>query len=107
MSKFKELDGYIEKIDKGIDLTERELDNFQSYSIEDIDGEQHRWTQDVESIVQDGDRLFSLTWSQGLTESCESFYCNQPIEVKKVETKKTITVVDYVPINEVVKDAIV
>lgn len=100
MSDFKELDGYIKKIDSGVDLTDNELEDFQSYSMEDIDGEQHRWTQDVESIIECDGRLFSLIWSQGLTEQCESFYCDQPIEIKKVETKKTITVIDYVPIGD-------
>ena len=98
--KFKELDGYIKKIDEGVELTDKELEDFQEFSITDYDGEQHRWTQTVESIIPYGKRLFSLTWENGLTEMCESYYFDQPIEVEKVVTTKTIEIVEYVPIKK-------
>ena len=31
---------------------------------------------------------------------CESYYCDQPIEVEKVVTTKTIGVYEYVPIKK-------
>jgi hypothetical protein len=98
--KFKELDGYIKNIDNGVELTDKELEDFQEFSITDYEGEQHRWTQDVESIIPYNKRLFRLTWSRGLTEMCESYYCDQPIEVEKVITTKTIEVIEYVPIKK-------
>jgi hypothetical protein len=96
MTELKEL---IEKFDSGIELTDEELEDFKWYSDNDVDGEQHRWTKDIESIVKYEDRIFSLTWQEGLTENCDDLFYDQPIEVKKIETTKTIRVYEYVPIK--------
>lgn len=38
------------------------------------------------------------SWENGLTENQENEYYDQPTEVKKVTTEKTITVTEWQPI---------
>jgi len=86
----------LSKIDKGEELTEDELSTIRDYSIEDIEGDESRWSRDIESIIELCGRTFSLSWSRGLTECQENSFYNQPHEVEKKTTIKTITVVEWI-----------
>lgn len=81
------------------DFTERELSELTEYTIDTIEGESGRWTQQIESIIEVDGRLFSIDWDCGLTEYQESSFDNQPIEVKLVEEVKTIKIKNYIPLK--------
>ena len=64
-------------------------------------GENRRWSRSVNTIVQIGDRFFSIDWEEGLTEMQPNEYLGDNIvEVRKV--KKLIEVEQW---EEVPKDA--
>lgn len=88
----------IEKIDKGIDLTERELRTFVFEVGKEVyreEGENCRWSRSVFVVKQVDDRFFSITYEEGLTECQENEYYCQPTEVVKHEYQKTITVTEW------------
>lgn len=83
------------------ELTEFELshiayDDFEGAEIIDnIIGENNRWTRSMTTIFKYEDKLYALNWEQGLTEyQCNEFYC-QPYEVE--EYKEVIEVTKYKP----------
>ena len=73
------------KVLDGVKLSEGELDDLVSeWEIERTAyGDNRRWTRSVESIIEVEGRLFSIDWEQGLTESQENNYPNQPVEVER------------------------
>lgn len=85
----------LNKIDNDEKLTESELSELTCDDIEREYGDNRRWSRSVESICKIGDRYFSITWEQGLTECQEDEYYSQPVEVKKVTYEKTITVTEW------------
>lgn len=90
----------IQKIDKHEDLTEKELSRLREYSIEDIEGDEARWTRSIDSIVELCGRTFMLHWQRGLTEYQENEFMIQPYEVAKREITKTVVVTEWVKIGE-------
>jgi len=90
----------IAKIDNGEKLSEEELKRFKDFSIEDIEGDEHRWTIDTQSIIEHDGRFFVVNWQRGLTESCEHMFHYQPYEAIRTTKEKTITVVSYKPKNK-------
>lgn len=91
----------IEKIDNAEDLTEDELAELVSdYEIDIIEGENLPWQQCCTTIIQLKDRTFSIDWQRALTESQTHDYMEQPVEVKKVEYEKTITVSKWVCLDK-------
>lgn len=89
----------VKKIDNGETLTEKELSYFAEDAIANIEGDEHRWTRDMKSIVQSNERLFAVDWDRGLTESQENMYYNQPYEVRKVTKKVVKEIIEYVRIQ--------
>lgn len=59
--------------------------------VEEIEGDSHRWTQDVTTIFKVGDRHFAIDWDRGLTELQDNYYYNQPYEVVKQEKQIVVT----------------
>jgi hypothetical protein len=91
----------LQKIDRGEPLTERELSTLVcEYDIDTEYGDNRRWSRTVTTIVQLGDRHFSIDWEQGLTECQENEFYNQPVEVVGKLITKTIMVTEWVPIKE-------
>lgn len=84
----------VKKIDNGEDLTEDELKRIRDFSIEDIKGDEDRWTIDIDSIISLCGRTFMLCWRRGLTEYQENEFYNQPFEVESKE--KTIVVTEWI-----------
>lgn len=90
----------VKKIDAGERLTERELKSvvFETKEIKTTYGDNLRWTRGVTTIVEMCNRHFQINWDEGLTESQENEFYNQPVEVKAHTYEKTITVTDWIPI---------
>lgn len=86
----------VKKIDNEEILTEKELSYFVEDTIVDIEGDEHRWSRDVKSIVRSNEKLFAVDWDRGLTESQENMYYNQPYEVQKVTKKVVKEITEYV-----------
>ena len=94
---FEEL--MISKIDNKEKLTERELQRLVGeYDIETSYGDNRRWSRSASTVIELLGRFFIINWEDGLTENQINTYDNQPIEVKREEKKKTITVVEWVQI---------
>jgi len=89
----------ISKIENNEKLSGYELSRLvYNYEIEVEYGDNSRWSRSAISIIQLLDRMFSVEWEQGLTESQEDEFYNQPYEVKAHEYEKTIIVKEWVAI---------
>lgn len=87
------------KIDAKENLTEKELSEVVfGYEVDTEYGDNRRWTRTVTTIVELLGRFFSIDWEEGLTESQENEFYNQPVEVKKNTYEKTIVVTEWTPI---------
>ena len=86
------------RYDAGEKFNEDEL-NYMAYDCvqkDEIEGDEHRWTRDVETIFECDNRCFSIVWSRGLTEyQCDEFY-SQPEEVVLHEYDKLVKVREWV-----------
>lgn len=85
-----------QKITSGEKLKEKELKSlvFEANQIDEIEGEDHRWVRDVETIINLCGHYFSISWQRALTEMQEHEFWEQPVEVYPVE--KVITVKEWV-----------
>ncbi len=86
----------VEKIDCGIEIDEYSLKEL-ACDFSDIvwKGENRRWLRSVKSVFEFDERFFIVEWEEPLTEMQEAEFYNQPYEVEKVITQKTIDVVEY------------
>lgn len=82
----------IDKINNGISLSEDELKElvFDGYSIHTDYDENRRWTRTVDDVIllkdkNDNKYFYSISWEEGLTESQENEFYNQPIRVYPYE----------------------
>lgn len=98
MDKYEE--ELLKKLDSKERLTESEIIEVLEYEVESEYGDNRRWSRSVATISQIGDRYFSTNWEEGLTESQENEYYEQPVEVQKKTYEKTITVTEWVPVEE-------
>ena len=90
---YKEAEYYLNKLDSGEGLTEREcLDLVYEFDIENIYGENRRWSRIVETICNLDGRYFKISWDQGLTEYQNDACYDQPIEVELHEWDEVKTV---------------
>lgn len=96
----------LKKIDAGEELSEEELLGLAyEYSVEDIEGDNRRWSRSITSYVQLGDRHFCIEWEQGLTEMQPDECYEQPYEVIKNTYEKVIpehkeTVTEWIKKNK-------
>lgn len=74
-------------------FSEREIRDLLEYEVETIEGDEGRWTRDIETIIEVNGRLFSINWKRGLTEYQEDSYDYQPVEVERYE--ETVVVTKY------------
>ena len=100
-----ELEEIISKIDKGEKLTESEIKELlwsakQTYEKE---GEDHRWTRGVFTVVEVNGRYFGISWLRGLTECQEHEFWKQPYEVGCETELKTVAEQIWKPIADVKK----
>ena len=97
MDKYEE--ELLKKIDSGEKLKKNDIREVLEYEVESEYGDNRRWSRSVTTISQIGDRYFSTNWDEGLTEYQENEYYEQPVEVEKNTYEKTITVTEWVPVN--------
>lgn len=87
----------VSRIDKSEPLTEKELSRLVSeYEVETYYGSNRRWSRTVTTIVEMCNRLFRISWEEGLTEEQCNSYSNQPVEVFRRRKIVVSSVVDYV-----------
>lgn len=91
----------VEKIDKGEDLTETELNTLVcEFGVDSEYGDNRRWSRTVTTIVELCGRHFSIDWEEGLTECQIDEFYNQPVEVRMHTYVKTITVTEWKPVEK-------
>lgn len=92
----------LNKLDSGEILSEDELfdlaSEYTDYRKREY-GENGRWQRPVYDIVQLGDRYYSLTWYEGLTECQENSFFNQPERVYPIRSLQVIEEVNYISEN--------
>lgn len=91
------MDEIIKKLKDGEKLSEseiRELTRNGDY-VDEIEGDDHRWQKEMQTIIDVDGQLYAIDWMRGLTECQENEYLYQPYKVKKVEKVITKTVVNY------------
>ena len=90
---YKEAEYYLNKLDNGEELTEREcLDMAYEFDIENNYGDNRRWSRYVKTICKLNDRYFAIEWDQGLTEMQPDECYEQPYEVELNEYDEVRTV---------------
>lgn len=84
---------FLNKFDSGEKFTIDELSEMRCdyQEITTTYGENRRWLRSAETIFKVGERYFCLPWEEGLTESQENEYYNQPYEVYPLEQTRVIT----------------
>lgn len=103
MDKYEE--ELLKKIDNGEELIKSELcDIIFEFKVESKKGENRRWSRSARTISKIGDRYFATNWEEGLTECQENEYYEQPVEVQKKTYEKTITVTEWVSVNNESED---
>lgn len=91
-----------EKIVNNIELTEKELKecafgNVGKY-VDKIEGDNHRWHCEIQTIFKIGEQYYAIDWLGGLTECQANEFWEQPYKVKKEKVVITRTV--YIPVEE-------
>lgn len=90
--------GIHEKLEKGIELSESELDDFAygcapGFTIEyEEEGDDRRWSRTVTTVLKEEktETLWCIDWDKGLTEMQEDSFYNQPYKVTLEQTPVTI-----------------
>lgn len=83
-----------QKLERGIALTEDELEDFVFYDNEVYrdEGEPGRWSRHVSSVIADDNgQLWCVEWEEGLTEMQDNEFYDQPYKVHL--DKKPVTVI--------------
>lgn len=92
---------FLKRFDRGEEFGEEELKEF-SYGfrkVDEIEGDEHRWYRVMQTIIEIGERYFSIVWQKGLTEMQENVFPYQPKEVVKKVYEKTIEVTEWVEVE--------
>ena len=87
---FIEPDEFIRRYDNKEKIDERNLLEYAYGGVEIYTGENRRWSQAIESVVDIAGRYFKIKYERGLTESQENECYNQPVEVVKKEWDEVI-----------------
>ena len=100
----KEINMIENKILNGEELTETER-RYCSWGeigeyVEEIEGSEHRWTREIQTIFKIGEQYYAINWMRGLTEMQENEYWDDPYKVERKEEIVTKTVIKYVPMEE-------
>lgn len=100
----KEVDIIVTKILSGLKLTETER-KYCAWGevgeyVEEIEGCDHRWTREMQTIFKIDEQYYAIDWMSGLTEMQENEYWDDPYKVERKEEIVTTTVVSYVPMEE-------
>lgn len=84
---------FLTRFDNQEKFSERELSDlrWEFKEIETNYGDNRRWTRSATTIFQIGERYFALDWEEGLTESQENEFWDQPYEVYPKEVTRVVT----------------
>ena len=85
----------VDKIDKGEPLEISELREMREYSIDRTYGDNRRWQRSVTDVCEMLGRYFALHWEEGLTESQEDDFMDQPYEVFQNKVLKVEQITTY------------
>lgn len=81
----------LKQIDDGEEVDSRHIRELVfNNSVENIYGENRRWSRSVTTIFELCGRYFSIDWEEGLTECQDNEFYNQPVEVFR-NTKVVVT----------------
>ena len=84
-------------LDNNIPLDEDDLYRLVcEYEIQYFEGDNHRWQQEVTSIIEFNNKTYAISWMRALTEMQDSNFYNQPIEVHKQERPITVTLTEWI-----------
>lgn len=88
----------VHKIDNNEALTKDELKTLvcENYNVARMIGDSRRWTRAVSSVIELCGRYFEIDWEQGLTESQENEFLEQPYEVELRTSEKIMEVHEWV-----------
>ena len=88
----------VHKIDNNEVLTKDELKALvcENYNVARMIGDSGRWTRAVSSVIELCGRYFEIDWEQGLTESQENEFLEQPYEVELRTSEKIMEVHEWV-----------
>lgn len=83
----------IARLKAGEELNEDDLKTLVQFGqvVDRIEGEEHRWTRDMTTIIEIDGELYAIEWDRGLTEYQENLYCSQPYRVVRKEKQITVT----------------
>lgn len=68
--------------------------------VEEIEGCDHRWTREMQTIFKIGEQYYAIDWMSGLTEMQDNEYWDDPYKVERKEEVVTTTVVSYVAVED-------
>lgn len=91
---------FLKRYEAGNEFSERELREMRwDFPVEsEHEGDDHRWTREITTVINVNGRFFRIDWRRGLTEMQDDEFWNQPVEVEKHEYEKTITVTEWLPV---------
>lgn len=83
----------VARLKAGEELNEDDLKTLMwvGQVVDVIEGEEHRWTRDMTTIIEIDGELYAIEWDRGLTEYQENLYCSQPYRVVRKEKQITVT----------------
>lgn len=90
------------KLKNGEELSEEEIREliWCGDEVDEIEGDDHRWQKEMQTVIDVDGQLYAIDWMRGLTECQENEYLEQPYKVKKVEKVITKTEITYEPEGE-------
>ena len=87
----------INKLKNREKLSEKEIKElvYDGNYVDEIEGDDHRWQKEIQTIIDVDGQLYAIDWMRGLTECQENEFYDQPYKVKRVEKIVSKTVVTY------------
>lgn len=83
----------VARLKAGEELNEDELKTlvWVGQAVDVIEGEEHRWTRVMTTIIEIDGELYAIECDRGLTEYQENLYYSQPYRVVRKEKQITVT----------------
>lgn len=90
-------DEIVAKLKNGerLDEYETKVLVWDGYRVDEIEGDDGRWTRRISTIIDIDGELWRIDWDRALTECQENEYWRQPYKVKKIEKEVTRIEVSY------------
>lgn len=87
----------IKKLKNNEELSENEIKElvWEGRFVDEVEGDDHRWQKEIQTIVDIDGQLYAIDWMRGLTECQENEFLEQPYKVERVEEVVTTIKVTY------------